>query len=151
MCGPILAVAGGIVSAIGSIQQANAQAAGLEAQSKYNARQSVIESNSANYEASRTLDKGRRVIGAQRTAFVSSGFDAYSGSGEQVALDSMTEVNMDVAATRYGGKIRSSNFAYQSKIDSMNAGLAKAAGPIGAVSNILGALGSTNIFQGSFA
>jgi hypothetical protein len=142
MCGPVLGIAGAAIGAVTSIMQANAQAAGMEAQADYNERQAVIEGDAGAYEGSRIQDKGNRLISAQITGFTANGINPNAGSAVSVASDSLTEVKMDVAASRYGASIRSSNFKYQSSIDRMNADLTRSAGPINALSGIVGAFGS---------
>ncbi len=142
MCGPVMGIVGAAVSAVGAIQSANAQAAGLEAQAEYNKRQALIESDSGRYEAGRTVDKGKRIIGEQIVGFARAGLMPSVGSASDVAKDTQTEIGLDVASIKYGAKIRSSNFNHQAKIDKMNAGLTKQGGIINAVTGMVGAFGN---------
>lgn len=157
MCLPVI---GAVIGGIASLAQGMAQSAAYKAQAKYNKRQAEIESDASIYQAQRIEEKGKRILGQQITGFARAGIVPLSGSAKDVAIDSMTQVNLDVAAARYGGKIRSSNFRYQAEIDKINARSAMMGGVFGAISGLVDAAGSlsptgfgntTNIFGGSYA
>jgi hypothetical protein len=134
-------IVGAGLQALGSIQQGNAQAAGLEASAKYNERQAKIEADKGVYEAGLKKEEADRVLSKQRTGFAAMGLD-FSGSAADVASDTGRSANMDIAAIRYGAKIKSTNYNYQAKVDKLNASTARTAGYIGALSPLINVAGT---------
>lgn len=139
MCLPAI---GALIGAASSIMGGIAQSNQYKAQAAYNKRQAEIESDASIYQAQRIESKGKRILGQQITGFARAGFNPTVGSAVDVAVDSITENNLDVAAARYGGKIRSSNFLYQAKIDKMNAKSSMIGGILGGVSGLIDAASS---------
>jgi len=151
MCAPFIvpmamAAASAGVGAIRSIMAGNSQAASLKAQSDFNKRQADIELIKGGYEASQKTNEGIRIQGAQQAGYAKAGVEG--GTVVDTAVATGQEIDMDKQAIRFGSKLASSNYMYQSKIDNMNADQARMAGYLGAFTPIINA-GTT--LSGSFA
>lgn len=136
-----LALIGAGISAIGAFAGAQAQAASYEAQAKFADRQSLIEGQKGAYEAQRTRDANDQALARMRGSYLTSGI-ALSGSALDVISDSATQASLDEQAIKYGSKIRSDNYAFESRLAKMNAGQARLGGAIGALGTLVG--GVTN-------
>lgn len=133
-----LGILGGVVSAVGSLASASAQANAA----KFNAavardnRLAVLDQTSAEVEDKRK--KNRQLLGAMRAAYGANGLEM-SGSPLDVVSDTTAEMEYDVAKMRYVGKMKAVGYANQAKLFDMEAKSAKTAGFIGAASGLLGA------------
>jgi len=154
MCLPFIGILGAAVGAIGSIVQANQQAANAEAQSELNLKQASLERERGAFEVKRIDRRVSRVIGRQTTAFASSGIQIDSGSTIDVAADSLTEANIDKEAALFGARVRESNFRDQASINRADAKNKRTAGFIGAVTPFINAFSSGSSgtsFAGAFS
>lgn len=145
---------GGLMSGLGSMMSAQGQAQSMEAQAAANERQAQIERQTAEYEGMREREKGLRVAGKQRTAYLSAGV-SLEGSPTDIIIDSARENELDVAAIKYGGRVKAENYETQAAILRVNASNTRTAGAVGALAPIIGAFkpsgGSTNFGGNSFS
>lgn len=142
MCGPVGAILGGAVSAMGSIMAGNAQAAAYKAQAKAAEFEAGARRMQGQYEASRVADKGLRLTGDQIVAYASEGIDPSSASVGDVIADSRTEVALDVGVIKTNARNAANAKMYESDILKMQAKSAKQAGMIGGVSAMIGGVSS---------
>lgn len=139
-----LQVAGAGLSAFGAIQSGQAQAAGMEAQARLNERQSLIEQQSAAFDAQRERENAQRIMARQRAGYLASGV-ALEGSPTAVIEDTATEAALDIAAIQYGGNLRASNYQAQAGIDRMNARSARTAGFLSGATSLASGLARTRL------
>ena len=131
-----LGIVGGLISAVGSIAQANAAAASA----KYNAavaernRRAVLAQTSG--EIVDQQIKNRRMIGTIRAAYGANGFEM-GGSPMDVIADTTLEQELDVAKVRFTGRMKAEGYTEQATLFKMEAKAAKTAGFIGAASGLL--------------
>src|SRR5262245_37547909 len=135
MCGPALAIVGGVMSAAGSVvggmgaqAQYNAQAASLKAQAMFNQRQANAEVLKGSTQIMQQRRGVERILGGQTAAFGGSGIQTDTGTPTDVAMSTQSEAEMDRQAIRFGRDLTASNYEYQAEIDKMNAKQAKIAG-----------------------
>lgn len=139
-----LQVAGAGLSAIGSIQSANAQAAGMEAQAKLNERQALIEQQASAFDAQRERENAQRIMARQRAGYLASGV-ALEGSPTAVIEDTAAEAALDIAAIQYGGNLRASNYQAQAGVDRMNAKATRTGGMISGATSLVSGLARTRL------
>lgn len=129
MCEPmmLLSLAGAGMSAMGAMQQADAQKAAAQAQAaQYRAqqelqqRQANIEATAGQYQEQQKRVKLDALAGQQRNIIAGSGFTS-GGSGTDVIIDSRREGELDVAAVKFGTTVKTDNLYYQSAVSGMNA------------------------------
>lgn len=138
--GNIATLIGAGLGAIGSIAQGNAASAVGEYNAQVAQNNATAERQRAAYEAGMTRDRVRRVMGAQKAAFASSGLDIQSGTPLAVFGDTAKQGELDVLARLYGGEAAAT--AYQNDAARMRAeGKAQQkAGYIGAASSLIGGI-----------
>jgi hypothetical protein len=147
MCVAVLGLLGGVVSGVGAAMGMNAEAAGLDAQSKFKKRQAAMETEAGAAKARQIQGEVDRTAGAQRAGFAANGI-ALSGSAEDVILDSAEEGALDVATVRWNSKLASDNLRYSAKIDKMNAKSTRKAAPLAFIAPVLSSAAS---FAGEYA
>jgi len=132
-----LGIIGAGVQAAGSLMAASQRSAGMKAQAAVADRQAEIEGEAGAYKMGQQRRAQSRMLGTQIAASAANGISPNSGSFEAAVDDSLAESEMDIAATRYGAGLRSSNYRAQAGIYRSNAKAAKSAGYIGALSPII--------------
>lgn len=137
MCGMIMGVIGGVMSAAGSIMQGNAQAASLKAQALFNKRQAYAEYLKGSTEIMQQKRNVERIAGAQKVGYGAAGISVDEGTPTDTSIQTQTEAEMDRQAIRFGRDVTVGNYMYKAKIDEMNAKQAKIAGMFGAVSALV--------------
>ncbi len=112
MCGPAVAVglmvASAVVSTIGAVQQASAQA--KSARYAADATQ-----DQARAEEALQRNQARRLLGQQQAAFAASGVRADSGSPLDVAADSAAQAELDALTIRQRGRVASDFYKFQAR------------------------------------
>lgn len=147
---PMLALAGGLVSAAGSVIQGNAQAKAYEAQAK------VAQNNArlAELQGARELEKGareeqkfrqraRQFQSSQRTALAASG-GQLAGSALSVLADTGMGIEQDAAMIRYNTlqdkyerDVQAVNFRNEASAARASAKNARTAGWVGGFTTLL--------------
>jgi hypothetical protein len=136
MCMMALGLIGGLVSAAGSMAAASAQADAANQQAAAYERQAAIERQTAFYESERQRDKSIQLIAKQRLGYLSAGV-GLQGTPLDIIADTTRQTELDVAAIRYNGEVKATNFETQAAIFRTKADNAKQAGAIGALSPII--------------
>ena len=110
MCDPVTAMILMTTASTAMTVQGQRQAAKAQkAQHEYNAavqeNNAIIAEQNAQYEADKHDDNLRRLMASQRSSYSSSGVTS-TGSALDVALDTVTQGEMDKMAILYGGDIK---------------------------------------------
>lgn len=143
MCiGAILGLAGGVISGIGAMQAANAQAASYKMQAQAQERQANLLREQGSYEGARFTEQGRQLIGKQVAGFAESGV-ALNGSAGEVIRSTGQNLALDLSAKRYGQNIAIENELMGAKMNMFNSRTAKAAAPMAFLAPVIG--GATQI------
>ena len=140
MLSAAMSVVGGAVSAMGAIQQGQAEAQAHE----YNAavatrNEKIIGQQTKAAQKDQRLEN-RRTLHSIRALYGMSGFSA-TGSVLDVMADTTREQILDVKRIGYRGKLAQLEQRDRRNLELMGADSAKAAGTISAVSAILGGVG----------
>lgn len=141
-----LAIVGGVVSAIGAIQAANAQAAAANYNAKVQERNRLAILAQGDAEASSKIRENRRINSRIRSQYGAAGIDL-AGSPLDVIEDTAIEEELDVSRIRYAAEVEAVGKRDQANLYRMEAKAAKTAGMFSAVGNILG--GFKSAYAGS--
>lgn len=136
MCGPALAIVGGIVQGIGAYSSGMAQANSLKATAAGLHLQAQGERNAGAYESERQGEKIARLTGQQVTGVAANGFDL-TGSMGDVINDSRTQGELDKAMIRANWQHKSNMSDFQADVASKNAKAAKTGAIIGAIAPVM--------------
>lgn len=149
-------IIGGVVSAVGSIQQGqaakqsadyNAKVASANAQQAKN--NATMAANAGEEQAAIQSQKTKAAVGSTLANQAAGGIDVNSGSAVDVRsseadlgqLDALT-IRSNAAKEAYGYQTQASNFTAQSGLDTAEGKNAQATGNLGAISTFLGSAGS---------
>ena len=125
----VFAIASAAASAVGAIQQANAQAANMEAQAKmarYNATVNDNNARAASEQAAFKEDQQRRQfrqLQGQAIAGLSQSGLGFSGSSLDLLKQNEVNNELDNLVIRYEGQNKANAFKSQAAIDRTNAGI----------------------------
>ncbi len=136
-----IGIIGGVISAIGSLQQANAQAASAEYNAKVAERNKRAVKNQTESEIEDRQVEHRRQLGSMRASYGASGLQM-EGSPLDVLEDTATEQAFDISKIRYQGAMKAEGYSEQAALYKLEAKSAKTAGWIGAGSALIGGLQS---------
>lgn len=150
-----ITIASTVFSALGAINQSNAQAASYQSQRQatdYNAtvldQNAGIERQQANAREEAQRRDARRILGSQRAALSQAG-TGMGGSAADVMAQSAADAELDALTLRYEGDMRARGLIaqaegerYQGRVAGANASAARSAGPMNAIGSILGGVGS---------
>lgn len=146
MCGPMLGIIGGVMSAAGSIVGAMGQSAALKAQAESAKAQAAFMKRQADAETIKgstdILQQRRgveRILGSQTAGYGASGIQSDAGTTTDIAMTSQSEAEMDRQAIRFGRDLTASNYQYKAKIEEMNAKAYKQQAKFAMLSGFLGA------------
>lgn len=137
----ITTIASTAVGVAGTLAQADAQASSYESQAKMAERQREITADKGVYEAGRLDSQNDRRLNEMQSSYLSSGI-ALEGAPSDVLQDSATEASLDKQAILYGSEIQQDNLQFEADLARMNAGSARTAGKIGALSAVIGGIGN---------
>jgi len=98
------ALAGAGVGAYSAVQAGQAQKASADFNAKVASNNASAQAQQAQADAARISDRNRRAVAAQRAEFLKSG-GSYSGSADDLLLDSSTQGELDIASRIYTGQI----------------------------------------------
>jgi len=151
----IIGLVGGVVSAIGAIQQGKAQSDAAKYQAQVARNNEIIALQQAAYtrqegaaQAQQQDLKSAQLIGRQKAVLGASGVDLESGSPRDVQqsqvelarLDALT-VQSNAERKAWGFDVEAVNQKAQSQLHYMQAAQAKKAATLSAFSSILGGVG----------
>jgi hypothetical protein len=137
MCGPALAILGGVAQAAGSIYSGMASAAGYEASAEGKKLEAITTLDSGAYDMNLQDQRNKALTGKQVTATAASGVDLW-GTPADVITDSAVQGEMDKGAIRYNAQAKYKTKMYESSIDKMNAKSAETGGFVGAIAPLIG-------------
>lgn len=152
----VLGVIGGVVNAVGAIQQGKAQAAQATYQAQVARNNAIIAKQNAAYEieAGKVEEQTQRLktnltIGETKAIQGASGLEVGVGSAEDVVASTATIGELDALTIRanaarrtYSYETESTNYTAQGSLYDMEAVAAKKAAAIGAFGSILGGISS---------
>jgi hypothetical protein len=139
MCNPMaLAIAGGVVSAVGSIYGGLQQGAAYDEQATFAERQARLGGQVGAYERERLRTHHTRALASMRQQYSSSGVDPTSGSAREVIEDSTREAALDEEAVLFGAKLRADNQRFEARLARSNAQSARVGGFLGAFGDLIG-------------
>lgn len=156
MCDPVtlgvIQVIGGVLGAVGTYQQGQAQAASYEHAAKSAEINAQIKENQAHEEVLAGAEQEKKLRqkisglkGEQRAAMGASGFAGDTGSSLDTIVDTAEQGERDVETLRYNAQNRrlnavdeSNQYKDQALSNRSAASSAKTAGMIGAVTGLIG-------------
>ena len=148
MCGMMaIGLIGGVVSAMGAIAQANAQAAALKSEAEWKQREAAVEQTRTAYEINQERRRTQAALGQMQVGYAASGIETSGGTPEQVGQSIVQEREMDVQNRRLEGQESVNKNRWEAKNLKQQAKAAKTAGMFSAASSMIGAFG--NAFGGS--
>lgn len=157
------ALAGAGVSAIGAIQQGEAQSNAMKAQADANNYNATVARNNAmsvNQQTSAKEDVQRRhfaQVQGEANASIAQNNIGFIGSSAEVLKQNAINAELDALNVRYQGQQQSSGLLAQSQLDDFNASQnrvnasnARTAGYMGAGANLLSGLGTAAYYGKGF-
>lgn len=132
-----LAVIGGVISAVGSLAAAQAQADAANYNAAVNDRNAKIALEQGEADAARQKRENLINLGRLRASFGGAGL-AFEGDAISIYADAVEQTELDVANIRYNAKLRSIGYTDQAQLDRMEAKSASTAGILGAMGAIVG-------------
>lgn len=137
----VLGIAGGVISAIGSIQAAMA----TKATADYNEKVANRNHKAALDQTYSAIEdqqiKNRQMLGSIRSAYAANGF-TMSGSPLDVIADTTVEQSFDIAKIKYQGKMKAEGYSEEAALAHLRGESAMPAGYIGAASGMLAGIQS---------
>lgn len=134
----VLQAAAGVITAIGTYQAGQAQAAQYEAQAAQAERRAHEEVTAAGQEEARLKRKMAVIKGEQRAGYGASGFAPGTGTPLASVLDTEGEGMKDVATLRYNAQVRRADLLDEANNARSAAKSAKSAATFSAVTSLLG-------------
>ena len=139
MCNPVvLAIAGGVVNAAGSIFGGFQQGAAYDEQAAFADRQAMLEGQAGAYERERLRTRNTRELAGMRQQYSSAGIDPNSGSARVVVEDSAREAGLDEEAVLFGAKLRADSQRFEARLARSNAQSARVGGVLNAFGDLIG-------------
>lgn len=151
MCAPwmLLAGAGAVVQGISAFSAQQTQATNYRTQAQAAERDANVRREQGSYEAARTTERGRQLIGKQIAGFSGRGISPSSGTPLDVIEGTGADVGLDIAASRFGTRTAIENDKYRARVANMNADAASASAPFAFIAPVLNA-GAT-FLRGAYA
>lgn len=131
----------GVVGAVGAMASASAQADAAEYQAAVDERNKRMIQQQTTVEMDDQRRENRRKLATIRAAYGSSGL-ALEGSPLDVLEDSAIEGELEVGRIQQQGQTKAMGYSESATLSRMRADAARTAGPINAVSSLIG--GATN-------
>jgi hypothetical protein len=149
---------GGVVSAIGSIAAANAQAAGLKSEAQWKEREAAVANIETSVEIANRRREAELMLGSQTAQFAGAGIDVSSGTPMDVGAATVQESEMDVQKARMQGdekKLKAlaeaDNLRRQAKAAKQAGMFSAFSSVIGGASGLVGSSSGTSLVSGAFA
>lgn len=134
---PILAIAGTVVSAVGTIAAGNAQKAAADFQAKQADARAAEERAASQRDAMEVNHKTDLVLSRQQALAAGSGFNALSPDIANLAGETAGRGAYQAEMTRYGGDVRGQDYNLRAAGLRMTGQADQTAGYIGAAGTIL--------------
>src|SRR5690348_8426391 len=139
MCGPALMLAGGLVSAAGTVIGGFQSAKIAERNAKQYDEQARLRLEKGKYDVENALNKYERTRGQAFANIGTTGLDPSSFS--DVLADSLAESKMEVEAIKFGTRAEVMGLQFQATSKREEAGAARFGGIFGGIGQALGAAG----------
>jgi hypothetical protein len=136
---PALAIVGGVISAVGALAAASAQAKAARFNAQVNERNAAIAREQGAEDAKRQQRLNVQRLGKLRAAYGEAGL-SFEGDALSVFEDSAVQAELDVRRIKYNAELRAIGFEDQAQLDRMEAKAATTAGILGAASAFTGGL-----------
>lgn len=133
----VIAFAGLIASAAGTLFSANQQKKMADYNAAVSENNAEMAENKAAYDAKMHNQEVRRILATQRGLYGKSGVDSSSGSPLLVMNDTVKQGAMDALAIRYGGDIAAAQQRSQANLYKMQGNNAMMSGGISAGTSLL--------------
>jgi multidrug efflux pump subunit AcrA (membrane-fusion protein) len=142
MCMMMMGLLGGVMSGIGAMQAANAQAAAAKAQAQQYKMEGRYALDKASFDRDRSIERGL-VIGGQATAaYGSAGVDVASGTpSDKITFGIYEPAVLEGNLQTMEGKHKANQAFYAAKVKQMEAKSFQQAGMLGMLTPIIGAFG----------
>lgn len=132
-----LLVVGGILSAVGTLASANAQAQAY----KYNAKVSDINADMATQTAAEN-ERRQRILNAKKLGDIRAGYGAsgltIDGSPQDVLEESAAAAELDALTIRHGGLVEATGYRNDARLARSQASSTMTKGYISAATDLLG-------------
>ena len=145
--GIVAGLAGGVMSAMGSLYSGQVQSAQYKAQAKMQQNEARSLAETGSFESWRKERENERLTGDQVVAIAAGGGDL-SGTNLDVIRESRSEGDLDKALIRANMQQKSNMAMYQSAVSKMNAKAAKTGSMISAGAGLINSFQSV---AGSFS
>ena len=133
----VLMIAGTAMSAIGTYQQSQTQAATAKYNAQVAAQQAEAVRRAGEFEAAKIAREKKQMLGRQKARYGKAGVLSFTGSPLEVMADTAAQYELDIAASRYNTQVGVSRYKYESTYQKGMAGRYATAGYIGAGSTLL--------------
>jgi len=137
--GVLGSVIGGVISAMGAQQQAEAEAQAAEYQAAIERNRATAAAYEGVARAEVRADQGEEKLASQRAAYAASGV-TFEGTPLTVFGETAADVGMDVRSEQYAGRINAQAHQDQANLLELKAKNSRKAGQIAAMSGIIGGI-----------
>jgi hypothetical protein len=137
MIAPILMGVSAALSAVGSIQQANAQSSAAKFNARMGEQNAILAEQQAAEDERLQRLKGRKAIGATRAGYGASGVNL-EGSPQDILEESAAAIELDALKIRHEGQIRANAYRSGAALDRAQGSAARTSGYLSATSALLG-------------
>jgi multidrug efflux pump subunit AcrA (membrane-fusion protein) len=142
MCMMMMGLLGGVMSGIGAMQAANAQAAAAKAQGQQYKMEGRYALAKSSFDRDMAIERGKVMGGQAVTGYSAAGVDVASGTpSDKITFGIYEPAVLEGNLAKMEGKHRANQAFYAAKIKNMEAASAKQAGIIGMMTPIIGAFG----------
>ena len=138
LIGTIATVAGGVISAIGAVQQGNAARSQANLQAQVLQQQAGRDRQQAAADEADFRTRQSRVLAARRAALGASGVDPSSGSPLLVSQDFAGETELQALRIRTGGEVQATRAEQQAQLQRFQGRAAQTSGFIRGGSLLVG-------------
>lgn len=144
----LLTIAGGVISAAGSIAQANAQSAAADYNAAVSKRNEIAVTSQTLVAIEDEQKQHRKTLGAMRAAYGANGLEM-TGTPLDVMSDTVAEQTYDIEKQKYVGKMKALGYSEQGALSALESKTSKTAGRLGAATAILSTVKTTMDMAGN--
>lgn len=138
----MMGLLGGVMSGIGAMQAANAQAAAAKAQGQQYKMEGRYALAKSAFDRDRSIERGQVMGGQAVTGYSAAGVDVASGTpSDKITFGIYEPAVLEGNLQKMEGKHRANQAFYAAKIKNMEAASARQAGMINMLTPIIGAFG----------
>lgn len=134
-----IALAGGVLSAYGSLSEGQAKSAALEEEARAAEENAVIARKAGKYNALKQSIVADKTIGSMNADYASSGISSDSGSVMDVLRSSHINAELDRQNILYESEMKARNYESRAKAARQGASSAQSAGTINAFASLFSA------------